>query len=197
MASSKVPGGGLRERPAGRIVGLDAPALQMGGDAPGQRPVRRDQSGGAARLFERLAKRDGDRLRFLGRDRPAPARARRSGGGRPGASSVQRLVNSAGAIALAMARLRAAGASRPPPQRQRSTSPRPTLIRSSSSLRWNCGWVSIARGRRPVSRRARAGRARPIPPAGISAIERREDDHALAPAAPPRRAGAQRRARRW
>ena len=66
-ASSKVPGASLGKRPAGAVVGLDPPAPQMRGDPAGKIAVGGDQGGGPARLLERLAKGDGDRLRFLGR----------------------------------------------------------------------------------------------------------------------------------
>ncbi len=53
-------GGAVRQRRAGRGVGLHAPARQAGGDAPGQVPVGRDQGGGLARGLERLAQQQGD-----------------------------------------------------------------------------------------------------------------------------------------
>ena len=56
----------LRQRPAGGIVRIDAPALEMRGDARGQVAVRRHQRRGAPRRLDRLAQRDGDGLRFLG-----------------------------------------------------------------------------------------------------------------------------------
>ena len=85
-------------------------------------------------------------------------------------------VKCGGAIAWAMARLLAAGASLPPPQRQRSTSPRATLIRSSSSFSWNCGWVSIEGRVRPVSGSGSCGPERAPFLLGHVEVERGKDD---------------------
>ena len=148
-ASSKVPGGVCEQRPAGAVVRLDAPALQMGRDPPRQGPVRRDQGGRPARGLQHLAQRKGDRLRLLGRigeleganaGEPPFGRRQllpfaREGGRRHGVGD--------GAAS------RGRGIAAPPPQRQRSTSLRPTPMRSSSSFRWNWGWVSIGGCGRP------------------------------------------------
>ena len=59
------PGGGLRERPPGGIVGLDVPAAQVMHDAAGEPAVGRDHRNALFRLFQRLAHQQRDRLRFL------------------------------------------------------------------------------------------------------------------------------------
>ena len=53
------------ERQAGGIIDLDAPALQLDGDAFGEATIRRDQSRMGARTFQRLAQGDRDDQRLL------------------------------------------------------------------------------------------------------------------------------------
>ena len=58
-------GRGLGERAAGRVVRLDSPAAEMGGNAAGEVAVGRHQGRGPARFLQRLAQRQRDRLRLL------------------------------------------------------------------------------------------------------------------------------------
>ena len=78
---------------AGRIVDVDVPASQLGGDAARQLAVGRDQGRGAAFVLQRLAQRQGDDQRFLMGGRAIGARhmlERRCRRSRPGLGGLRR-----------------------------------------------------------------------------------------------------------
>ena len=133
------------ERQAGRIVDVDAPAPQFGADALGQRPVRRDQRGGASGLLQRLAQRhrDGQRLLALV-GRLDHGRGRRSAECsdvvvEPVAARAQASVVSAGRRASERRRSRAASAGAARPELlHRRPAPTPRSCQQAGSMA--CGW---------------------------------------------------------
>ena len=74
------------QRRAGRIVDLDVPAPEFGGDAARQFAVGRDQGRRAAFVLQRLAQRQGDDQRLLVRRRAIGARHMLQRGGRAAAT---------------------------------------------------------------------------------------------------------------
>ena len=183
-AEQQGAGGGLRQRLAGAVVGLDAPAREQRRNAPRELPVGRDQRRGLARRLQRLAQRERDRLRLRGRigklgQRGCPLSRRSAGCKRlPFVREIRRRHRVGD-------RPRCAPAARPrrPDQRQRCTSPRATPIRSSSSFRWNCGCVASPR---PFS----SG------PERVPFLVREDVRRATGRAARPSRPASARRARR-
>ena len=108
-------------------------------------PVGRDQRRRLPGVFQRLAQAPARSPAPPPRD-PASSASRMPL--KPPLGRLERLPfvrESGAAMALATARAARRRAAAPPDQRQRCTSPRATPIRSSSSFRWNCGWLASPR----------------------------------------------------
>ena len=158
---ASTPGGVRAERPAGGIVDLDPPALQLDRDAARQAAIRRDQRRDLSRRLGRLAQDDGDGERLLALVRGLDD-ARR-----PSSASAFSRADSAASLAPALGRVRPAASLRRRSGSRRCSAAlrlaeRLDIARartpsvSSSSFRPYCGWPAPAGSRSlgPIARPA-------------------------------------------